>query len=117
MRIGDRQLGSNSSTCPRTHIATSGRMAGNSPVVRELKQATTTIPIVMAGAADPVGYGFVTNIARPEANVTGVAYWGSDMLPKRIELLSEVVPQLRRLAIIGGNRDATFIKIIDEGDK
>src|SRR5262245_47219528 len=90
-------------------------IAGNSPVVRELKQATTTIPIVMIGAADPVGYGLVTNLARPEANVTGVAYWGSDMLPKRIELLSEVVPQLRRLAVIGGSRDAAFMKIIEEG--
>ena len=90
-------------------------MAGNSHFIRELKQETTTIPIVMMGAADPVGYGLVTNLARPEANVTGVAYWGSDMLPKRIELLSEVVPQLRRLAIIGASRDATFIKIIEEG--
>src|SRR5262245_2803780 len=90
-------------------------MAGTPPFIKELKQETTTIPIVMLGAADPVGYGLVTNLARPEANVTGVAYWGSDMLPKRIELLSEVVPQLRRLAIIGGNRDATFIKIIEEG--
>ena len=76
-------------------------MAGNSAVIRTLKQETTTIPIVMFGAADPVRYGLVTNLARPEANVTGVAYWGSDLLPKRIELLKEVVPQLRRLAIIG----------------
>src|SRR5262245_43927199 len=90
-------------------------MSGNSPAIKELKQETTTIPIVIIGAADPVGYGLVTNLARPEANVTGVAYWGSDMLPKRIELLSEVVPQLRRLAIIGASRDATFIKIIEEG--
>src|SRR5215467_8258175 len=90
-------------------------MAGNSPVIMELKRETTTIPIVMLGAADPVGYGLVTNLARPEANVTGVAFWGSDMLPKRIELLSEVIPQLRRLAIVGGTRDAKFIKITEEG--
>jgi len=90
-------------------------MATNSIAIRELKQETTTIPIVMVGAADPLGYGLVTNIARPEANITGVAYWWSDMLPKRIELLSEVIPQLRRLAIVGGTRDATFIKIIEEG--
>ena len=90
-------------------------MAGNSPVIMELKRETTTIPIVMLGAADPVGYGLVTNLARPEANVTGVAFWGSDMLPKRIELLSEVVPQLRRLAIIGQFSDAKFIKITEEG--
>src|SRR5262249_26270729 len=68
-------------------------MAGNSVVIRTLKQETTTISIVMFGAAHPVRYGLVTNLARPEANVTGVAYWGSDILPKRIELLKEVVPQ------------------------
>jgi putative ABC transport system substrate-binding protein len=90
-------------------------MAANSPFIRTLKQETAIIPIVMVGAADPVRYGLVTSLARPEANVTGVAYWGSDMLPKRIELLREVVPQLRRLAIIGASRDATFIEIIEEG--
>src|SRR5215475_2920811 len=90
-------------------------MVGNSGLIRVLKQETTTIPIVMLGAADPVGYGLVTNFARPEANVTGVAFWGSDMLPKRIELLSEVVQQLRRLAIIGNFSDAKFIKITEEG--
>jgi putative ABC transport system substrate-binding protein len=88
--------------------------SGPSAFIKELKQETTTIPIVMLGSGDPVGYGLVTNLARPEANVTGVAFWGSDMLPKRIELLSEVVPQLRRLAIIGDFSDTTFIKIIEE---
>src|SRR5215467_6286282 len=89
--------------------------SGPSVFIKELKQETTTIPIVMLGSADPVGYGLVTNLARPEANVTGVAFWGSDVLPKRIELLSEVVPQLRRLAIIGDFSDAKFIKITEEG--
>src|SRR5262249_15656868 len=49
-------------------------MAGNSPFITELKHETTTIPIVMLGSGDPVGYGLVTNLARPEANVTGVAF-------------------------------------------
>jgi putative ABC transport system substrate-binding protein len=68
--------------------------------VRALKQATTTIPIVMVGTNDPVGMGLVTNLARPEANVTGFASFGFDIMPKRIEILKEVLPQMQRLAII-----------------
>src|SRR5215467_638989 len=89
--------------------------SGPSNYIKELKQETTTIPIVMLGSGDPVGYGLVTNLARPESNVTGVAFWGSDILPKRIELLNEVVPQLRLLAIIGDFSDATFLKTVEEG--
>jgi putative ABC transport system substrate-binding protein len=60
--------------------------------IRALKQETTTIPIVMVGTTEPVRTGFITNLARPEGNVTGVAWFGSDILPKRIELLKEIVP-------------------------
>jgi putative tryptophan/tyrosine transport system substrate-binding protein len=68
------------------------------PFVRALKLATTTIPIVMWATPDPIGTGLVTNLARPEANVTGTACF--DIMPKRIELLREVLPQMQRLAII-----------------
>jgi putative ABC transport system substrate-binding protein len=77
-------------------IYTSG---GPTTAVRALKRATTTIPIVMI-APDPVGLGLVTNLARPEANVTGFAWFGQDILPKRVEILKEVQPQMQRLAII-----------------
>jgi len=70
------------------------------PFVRALKLATTTIPIVMLATPDPVGTGLVTNLARPEANVTGVAWFGFDIMPKRVELLREVLPQMQRLAKI-----------------
>ena len=70
------------------------------PFVRALKLATTTIPIVMLATPDPVGTGLVTNLARPEANVTGIAWFGFDIMPKRVELLREVLPQMQRLAII-----------------
>jgi putative tryptophan/tyrosine transport system substrate-binding protein len=73
--------------------------------VRALMQETTSIPIVMATTPDPVRTGFVSNLARPEANVTGVAWFGFDILPKRIELLKEIVPDLKRLAIITTIRD------------
>jgi putative ABC transport system substrate-binding protein len=75
-------------------------VAGSNTFIKALKQETTTIPIIMNVAVDPVRAGIITNLARPEANVTGVALFGWDILPKRIELLKEVVPHLRRLAII-----------------
>jgi putative ABC transport system substrate-binding protein len=83
--------------------------------IRALQQGTSTIPIVMLATADPVRNGFVTNLARPEGNVTGVAWFGYDIIPKRIELLKEIVPNLRRLAVIaGGSGDAKLIEIIEE---
>jgi len=72
----------------------------NGPSVATLKQATATIPIVFAVAKDPVGGGLVTSLARPGGNVTGLSVQEVDTAGKRIELLREVVPRLRRLAII-----------------
>jgi putative ABC transport system substrate-binding protein len=85
------------------------------PFVKALKQETTTIPIVMITTPEPVRTGIITNLARPEGNVTGVAWWGFDILPKRIELLKELVPHLKRLAIIGGaNADPEAVEIVEE---
>ncbi len=64
------------------------------------KQATSTIPIVFAMAGDPVASGMVASLARPAGNVTGLSIQSSDLAGKRIELLREVLPGLRRLAII-----------------
>jgi ABC-type uncharacterized transport system substrate-binding protein len=64
------------------------------------KQATSVIPIVFAGAGDPVGIGLVASLARPGGNVTGLSNLSTDLAAKRIELLREVVPGLRRLAIM-----------------
>ena len=58
------------------------------------------IPIVFAIANDPVGSGFVTSLARPGGNVTGLSLQAPDLAGKRLELLREVVPGLRRLAIM-----------------
>ncbi len=69
--------------------------------VPALKQATSVIPIVFAIAADPVGGGFVASLARPGGNVTGLSLQANDTDSKRLELLREVVPHLRRLAIMG----------------
>jgi putative tryptophan/tyrosine transport system substrate-binding protein len=64
------------------------------------KAATTTIPIVMSGASDPVGSGLVASLARPGGNVTGLSDFTEDLYPKQLELLSAVVPRLVRVAFV-----------------
>jgi putative ABC transport system substrate-binding protein len=64
------------------------------------KQVTSAIPIVFAFAGDPVGTGLVASLARPGGNVTGMSNQATDLAAKRIELLREIVPRLRRLAVM-----------------
>jgi len=71
------------------------------PAVMASKKATSVIPIVFATAGDPVGSGLVASLARPGGNVTGLATLANELAGKRLELLREVVPGLRRLAIMG----------------
>jgi putative tryptophan/tyrosine transport system substrate-binding protein len=73
----------------------------NTPPVLAAKQATSVIPIVFASAGDPVGTGVVASLARPGGNVTGLSSQATDTSAKRLELLREVVPNLRGLAIMG----------------
>ena len=77
-------------------IVTSGTQA-----VMASKNATSVIPIVFATAGDPVGSGLVASLARPGGNVTGLATLANELAGKRLELLREVVPSLRQLAIMG----------------
>jgi putative tryptophan/tyrosine transport system substrate-binding protein len=71
----------------------------STPVIRALKSATRTIPIVSA-ASDPLQSGLVSNLAHPEANVTGVSTISFDLVAKRMEFLKETLPGLSRLAFI-----------------
>src|SRR6516165_4137791 len=64
------------------------------------KRATTTIPIVMANAGDPLGTGLVASLARPGGNVTGLSLMAPDLGGKRLELLREVLPSLSRVAVL-----------------
>lgn len=66
---------------------------------RAVKGATGAIPIVMPGAADPVGTGLVASLARPGGNITGMSSLGAELAGKRLELLKEVVPGLARLSV------------------
>ena len=74
--------------------------AGPQPT-RSAKQATTTIPIVMAQDDDPVGSGFVASLARPGGNITGLATFGPEVSGKQLELLREIVPKLSRVGVLG----------------
>jgi putative ABC transport system substrate-binding protein len=74
------------------------------------KQATSVIPIVFALATDPIGSGFVASLARPGGNVTGMSIQAPDLGGKRLELLREVVPDLRRLAIMADGNPGTLLE-------
>ena len=70
------------------------------PPTLAAKQATAVIPVVFAAVSDPVGTGLVASLARPGGNVTGLSIQGTDTVGKRVGLLREVLPDLRRLAIM-----------------
>jgi putative ABC transport system substrate-binding protein len=88
----------------------------NVPPAFAAKQATAIIPIVFTAVADPVGNGIVASLARPGGNATGIAGDATDaaakrvMIGKRIELLREVVPGLRRLTIMGNSENAGAVQ-------
>jgi putative ABC transport system substrate-binding protein len=70
---------------------------------RAAKQATVTIPIVMAAVGDPVGDGIVASLARPGGNITGLSSVVPELSGKRLELLKEIVPKLSRVAVFGSS--------------
>jgi len=90
-------------------------VAVSTPAALAAKTATTTVPVVFCGVADPVGTGLVTSLARPGGNVTGVSQVTAEGLPgKRLELLKEAAPKVSRLAVLWvttkqGNRVAASL--------
>lgn len=72
----------------------------STPATRAVKQATSTIPIVMATVGDPVGSGIVASLAHPGGNVTGLSLIMTDLAAKRLELLKELLPGLRRVGVV-----------------
>ena len=75
-------------------------VAPNNPAVAATQKATTTIPIVMVVATDPVRLGFVASLARPSGNITGLTIQTPELAGKRLQLLKEAVPHLTRVAIL-----------------
>jgi putative ABC transport system substrate-binding protein len=76
------------------------------PAIFALKQATKTVPVVFFSTSDPVGTGVVTSLAHPGGNITGITALASDLWPKRLELLKEIVPKLSRVAMIWNKGNA-----------
>ena len=77
------------------------------------KNATTTIPIVMANAGDPVGSGLVASLARPGGNVTGLSSLSTELITKRLEILKDAVPKLVRVGFLrpaGGRQQDLQLK-------
>ena len=77
-------------------IVTAGPQA-----TRPAKQATSTIPIVMAQDPDPIGDGFVASLARPGGNITGLSSLAPELSGKQLELMKEIVPKLSHVAVFG----------------
>ncbi|MBL8698120.1 MAG: ABC transporter substrate-binding protein [Alphaproteobacteria bacterium] len=97
---------------PRIIVAAPGR------IVAGLRHETTTIPIVMATGADPVGVGLAASLARPGGNVTGLSNQGADVVEKQFGFLPELLPGLRRVlglrgatALASGTIEAEFLRL------
>ena len=72
------------------------------------KKATATIPVVMAGVADPIAVGLIVSLARPGGNITGTSGLAADIVGKQLELLKEVVPGVSRVAVLWNPANSTF---------
>src|SRR3954470_1016996 len=81
------------------------------------QQATTTTPIVVSAMGDPVRDGLVASLARPGGNITGTAFLGPELVPKRLALLREVLPKISRVAVLwhpGAFGERTMKNMLDE---
>jgi putative tryptophan/tyrosine transport system substrate-binding protein len=76
------------------------------PGIYAVKQATKTIPIVFYSTSDPIGTGVVASLAHPGGNITGISLQASDLWPKRLELLKEIVPKLSKVAMLWNKGNA-----------
>jgi putative tryptophan/tyrosine transport system substrate-binding protein len=89
-------------------------VSASPPVTHAAKEATVTIPIVMAHDPDPVGNGFVASLARPGGNITGLASFAPELSGKRLELLKEIIPRLSRVAVLGYSAEPGYAQVLRE---
>ena len=83
-------------------------------MTRSARDASATIPIVMAQDSDPVGNGFVASLPRPGGNITGLSVLAPELSGKQLELLKEIIPKLSRVAVIGNSNEPANAKILKE---
>jgi putative ABC transport system substrate-binding protein len=89
-------------------------VADSTLATQALKHATSTIPIVMAFVADPVGSGLVTSLAHPGENVTGLSMMIPELSAKRLQLLKEAIPRLTRVAVLWNPGTPWHPKVIED---
>src|SRR4030095_16400147 len=75
-------------------------VTGGTPGTRAAKQATTTIPIVMAVSGDAIATGLIASLARPGGNITGTTYLDPELHAKRLELLKKAIPRVTRVGVL-----------------
>jgi len=89
-------------------------VTGGTPATQAAHRATTTIPVVMVGVADPVRSGFVASLARPGGNITGLTSITPELARKRLQLLSEVVPGVSRVVILSNPATPYAAQVVRE---
>jgi len=85
---------------------------GGTPTARAAKRASSTMPIVFVGVSDPIGSGLIASLARPGGNITGFTFFSAELTPKRLELLSELVPGAKVIALLVNPNNATAERAI-----
>ena len=92
-------------------------VATASPAALAAKSATPTIPIVFVAVADPVAVGLAASLARPGGNITGISVMAIELIPKRLELLSELVPQAKVIALLVNPNNSYTERIIADAQE
>jgi len=86
------------------------------PAARAAKNATTTIPIVFEVGSDPVEFGLIAGFARPGGNLTGVSFLAVELMAKRLELLSDLVPQAGAIVLLVNPKNENAERIVQDGE-
>ena len=89
-------------------------VAESTPAIQAAKTVTQTVPIVMATSSDPIGTGLVANLNRPGGNITGLSLQAADLSGKRLQLLTEIVPRLARVAVLSNPLNPSIVRIVEQ---
>jgi putative ABC transport system substrate-binding protein len=89
-------------------------VTGGSGATHRAKNATRTIPIVMAQDRDPVGNGFVASLARPAGNITGLSTLSPEISGKQLDILKEVIPKLSRVGVLANLQSSAYARVSKE---
>ena len=89
-------------------------LADGSAAINAAHSATQTVPIVMTASIDPVGTGFVASLSRPGGNITGLSILAPELAGKRLQLLTEIVPGLARVAVLANPSSPAFAILLEQ---